>query len=241
MKSAPVVVILLLASPVLAQSVEEQFQRSREAYHQSTFGQEHATFLKEIRPLAELGYAPAQYLLGIAFSDGRGVTGDQAKAAYWFSLAAEQGDAHAQNALGLRYLLGSGVPQDIAEAVRCYTRAAENGNTSAQTTLALRYEKGRGVLQDYDTAIHWYCEAVRRKSALALRNLGWMHERGQGVAQDNGRAHMYFNLANAKPDYGLPMPLVVESRKRVAEKMTCANVSKAQRLAREWTPDKPCP
>ena len=190
--------------------------------YQSTFGQEHATFLKEIRPLAELGYAPAQYLLGIALSDGRGVTKDQAKAAYWFSLAAEQGDAHAQNALGLSYLLGSGVPQDIAEAVRWCARAAENGNTSAQTTLALRYEKGRGVLQDYDTAIHWY-------------------ERGQGVAQDNVRAHMHFNLANAKSDYGLPMPLVVENRKRVAEKMTRANVSKAQRLAREWTPDKPCP
>ena len=60
MKRALLVLILLLAPPVLADSADEQFQRGVEAYERG----DHATALKEWRPLAEQGHVSAQYNLG---------------------------------------------------------------------------------------------------------------------------------------------------------------------------------
>jgi len=59
------------------------------------------------QPRAEAGDADAQYLLGLAFDEGRGGTEDDVEAARWYALAAEQGHAAAQNNLGLLYHAGS--------------------------------------------------------------------------------------------------------------------------------------
>ena len=61
---------------------------------------------------AILGYANAQYNLGLAYDNGQGVPQDDAQAVAWFRKAAEQGDANAQHNLGYAYANGQGVPQD---------------------------------------------------------------------------------------------------------------------------------
>ena len=63
-------------------------------------------------PIAEQGYAPAQYNLGIMYDNGYGVPQDYAEAMKWYRLAAEQGHTDAQYNLGLMYDNGRGVPQD---------------------------------------------------------------------------------------------------------------------------------
>ncbi len=68
------------------------------------------------RPLAEQGYADAQYNLGCMYREGQGVLQDNAEAVKWFFFAAEQGLAAAQFNLGLRYAFGEGVPQDYVLA-----------------------------------------------------------------------------------------------------------------------------
>ena len=51
----------------------------------------------------------------------------------------------------------------------------------------------------------------------------------EGVLQDYVQAHMWFNLAAA-----LGSKKAIKNRDIAAERMTPADISKAQRMAREW-------
>lgn len=102
------------------------------------------------RKAAEQGDSAAQYVLGVMYNMGRGVTQDYTEAARWYRKAAEMGGHEkAQWRLGMMYDLGVGVPQDYAEAVKWSRKAAEQGNAWAQTNLGRMYYKGLGVTQDF--------------------------------------------------------------------------------------------
>ncbi len=62
--------------------------------------------------------------------------------------------------------------------------------------------------------------------------------KGQGIPQDYVQAHMWFNLAASRLPPGTSRDKAVKNRDVLAAKMTPADVSKAQRLAREWKPKK---
>ena len=70
---------------------------------------------------------------------------------------------------------------------------------------------------------------AEQEYSSAQNNLGVMYEKGQGVRQDYVQAHMWFNLAATR---GHKMAL--KNRDIIAKRMTPADISKAQRLAREW-------
>ena len=65
--------------------------------------------------------------------------------------------------------------------------------------------------------------------ADAQTNLGFMYLNGLGVLQDYKKAHMWFNLAAANGN-----KQAVKNRDIAARKMTPADISKAQAMAREW-------
>lgn len=75
-------------------------------------------------PLANQGYAHAQFSLGVMYGNGHGVPQDYAEAVKWYRKAAEQGNSSAQNNLGVMYDKGQGVPQDYVQAHRWYNLAA---------------------------------------------------------------------------------------------------------------------
>ena len=79
------------------------------------------------RDPAEQGDASCQNLMGILFSEGRGVPKNDSEAARWFRKAADQGHGHACFNLGRAYQFGDGVQQSNQEAARWYRRAAELG------------------------------------------------------------------------------------------------------------------
>ena len=56
--------------------------------------------VKSLKEKAQAGDAQAQYDLGVAYADGKGVPKDEVEAVKWYRKAAEQGDASAQNNLG---------------------------------------------------------------------------------------------------------------------------------------------
>lgn len=141
-------VLAFNAGSILAQDLQKGF-----AAYQSG---DYVTALQEWRPLAEVGYANAQYNLGEMYRRGNGVLQDYAEAVKWYRLAAEQGYAMAQGNIGAMYYNGSGVLQDYAEAAKWYGLAAEQGNGPAQYNLGLMYQKGTGVLQDNVRAHMWY-------------------------------------------------------------------------------------
>ena len=79
------------------------------------------------KPLAEQGYAWAQYGLGVMYHEGNGVPEDYAKAVHWYTKGAKQGNARAQNALGSQYDFGEGVPQNYAGAYALFSITAAQG------------------------------------------------------------------------------------------------------------------
>ena len=126
---------------------------------------------------------------------------------------------------------GSGVPQDYEMALSWYHKAAEQGETNALIHLGEVYATGRIVPPN----TRWRCPGTARPPSKALPSaqvrIGNMYAEGQGVLQDNAQAHMWYNLASAQD-----FPLASEKRDRVAAKMTPAQISEAQKLAREWKP-----
>jgi len=90
------------------------------------------------------------------------------------------------------------------------------------------YRKGDGVPQDYKTAVKWYTLAAEQGDADAQNNLGLMYALGQGVLLDYVYAHMWANISasNGYED-------AIKLRDLVAQEMTSADISEAQKLARE--------
>ncbi len=155
--------------------------------------------------------------------------GDYATAMREFRTLAAQGNARAQYNLGVMYRKGHGVPQDHVEAIRWLRKAAEQGLTPAQHGLGVMYSKGHGVPQDYAEAMRWWRKAAEQGIDGAQYNLGIMYGYGQGVQQDYVQAHMWFDLAATQGNKD-----AAKNRDLVAKLMTPANITEAQRLAREW-------
>jgi uncharacterized protein len=155
-------------------------------------------------------------------------SGDFATALREWTPLAKQGGAGAQFNLGVMYADGKGVPQDDKTAVMWYTLAAEQGDAGAQFNLGLMYDNGQGVPQDDKTAVMWYTLAAEQGHAKAQTNLGTMYGMGTGVIQDWVYAHMWGNLgaSNGNENGG-------ELRDIAAKLMTPADISTAQKLARE--------
>lgn len=155
--------------------------------------------------------------------------GDYATALREFRPLAEQGLAEAQYNLGLMYHKGHGVPQDATQSERWYRQAAVQGIAEAQTNLGWMYYKGQGIPQDYAKALRWYRQAAAQGQADAQVNLGLMYRKGHGVPQDHVTAHMWYNLAAAQGDEDAR-----DFRDDLGKQMTPAQLTEAQRLAREW-------
>ena len=89
---------------------------------------DYATALKEFRPLAEQGYAVAQFNLGVMYDHGYGVPENDTEAVKWFRKAAVQDNAKAQTNLGIMYVLGIGVPEDYVKAHMWFSLAKAEGH-----------------------------------------------------------------------------------------------------------------
>ena len=151
---------------------------------------------------------------------------------------ADQGNANAQHDLGIMYEYGLGVPQDGTRAARWYRKAAEQGMAEAQNHLGSMYHEGLGVLQDYAEAVKWYRKAAEQGLVAAQYNLGLMYSYGKGVPRDYAETHKWFNLAASRFPRGEARDQAVKNRDFVAKRMTPAQISEAQKLAREWRPKK---
>lgn len=146
---------------VAAQSIQDIDDAMR-AYNE----RDHAT----LRSLAAQGNSMAQYNLGFMYSNGEGVTKNDAKAARWYRLAAEQGNVPAQYNLGMMYYSGVGVLQNYIEAARWLRMSAEQGVAAAQGMLGWMYYDGKGVPQNYVIAYMWSNLAAAQDGQGGLRD-----------------------------------------------------------------------
>jgi TPR repeat protein len=95
---------------------------------------EESDFFAEMQVLADQGHAIAQYFVGDAYSNGKGVLKDSKEAVKWYRLAADQGDADAQFSLGGAYFNGEGIGKDLVLAYMWINLAADNGKVGAVET-----------------------------------------------------------------------------------------------------------
>ena len=136
---------------------------------------------------------------------------------------------------------------DYATAIREWRPLAKQGNAKAQFNLGRMYRFGWGVPQDNAKAAEWYRKAAEQGYAKAQFKLGFMYDDGLGVPQDYVQAHMWFTLSllDSPPgehkhtgDYRHmsveSRHMSVKSRDIIAKMMTPAQISEAQKLAREW-------
>ena len=141
----------------------------------------------------------------------------------------EQGNSIAQFFLGVMYEYGEVVAEDDVEALRWYRKSAVQGNSDAQCILGIKYANGEGVAEDDVEAVRWYRKSAEQGDADAQHDLGLMHANGEGVAEDNVQAYAWFSVAAAQ---GHEQSKIV--KKRIATGMTSAEITKAQKLSREF-------
>lgn len=104
---------------------------------------------------AEDGYRQAQYDLAVYYMEGKMITGDSKKAAFWFYQAAKQGHAVAQYELGRCFEDAIGFAKNPKEAFKWYLRSAKQNYDKAKYIVALCYRDGFGVEEDQDKYYKW--------------------------------------------------------------------------------------
>lgn len=154
--------------------------------------------------------------------------GDYPAALREFELAAEKGNASAITNSAFMYHHGYSVPQNYETAQKRYIFADKQGLATAQYNLGLMCRNGQGVDQDYVAASKCFKFAAKQGLATAQYNLGVMYFEGRGVSKDYQAAHMWLNIAAMGGDR-----VPVEMRDVVANKMTVAQVKKAQTKAED--------
>jgi TPR repeat protein len=153
---------------------------------------DYATAQREWQPLAEQGYARAQFNLGTLYDNGWGVPQDDTRAVKWYLKAAMQGEARAQYNLAQIYQNGESLLQNYAEAANWYRKAAEQGMFPAHYNLGVMYYKGQGVSKDYVLAHMWFdlagaygmSEASKLRDQLAKEMPAEQIARAQKMAQE---------------------------------------------------------
>jgi TPR repeat protein len=156
--------------------------------------------VKWYKKAAEQGYADAQAELGIAHSEGKGVTEDKKEAAKWYEKAAKQGHKYAQFCLGSAYSEGEGVPENKKEAAKWYEKAAKQGYQFAQYSLGNAFYNGDGVPENKAEAVKWHRKAADQGLDLSQVFLGWAYENGEGVPENNQEALKWYKLAAEQDD-----------------------------------------
>ncbi|MBE9208697.1 DUF2610 domain-containing protein [Nostoc sp. LEGE 06077] len=160
--------------------------------------------INDIQKAAEGGDAEAQYLLGIAYNAGEGVTADSERTAYWLRRAATRGFSRAQFAYGQRLYWGWGQTQpNKKEGFDWWLVAAENGNASAMLEIGATYLYGReGVPgQDITQAEKYFNQALSVGALEAETNLGRLYGEKAKKAQKAGDTKTFAQASEKRLAY----------------------------------------
>ncbi len=141
---------------------------------------------------ARQGDRVAQYDLGVAYAEGRGVARDEQAAFHRFDLAAHGGDVPGMLETAQRFLEGRGVPLDAGEAGRWWRKAAES---LAIESVPHPARWPRAVPYDPREALGWLRARAAAGEPWAAAFLGLLYERGVWVGQDLGAAMAWYRRA----------------------------------------------
>jgi hypothetical protein len=115
--------------------------------------------------------------------------------------------------------------------LREWQALADQGEADAQDFLGTLHFKGWGVAQDDTEARQWWEKAAAQGSASAQSDLALLYANGLGGSQDLVQAYMWYSLAAGNGNAHAP-----GYRDDLARQMTPAQITEAQKRAREWKP-----
>ena len=151
-------------------------------------------------PLANLGDANAQMLLGEMHSQGLGVPRDEKKAARWYEAAAKSGSAEGQFRFALLLIDGKSVTQDLAKAHDLMKLAADAGIPLAQ------YNFGQMLIQASPTsgfaeALPYFEKSAKAGIPDAQYAMAQIYAYGRGVAAPDLTAARQWLVAAASKNH----------------------------------------
>ena len=178
---------------------------------------------------ANKNHRQAQYLLGVMYAQGVGVSQNYYTAVHWFKKSAEQNHAEAQCYLGYCYVNGYGIEESLSEGFKWTSKAYKNGSKTAEENLSSYFNKfktlaekgnmaaafyvgacyheGLGTNTNYQLAIKWYTTAAESGDADAMYYLANMYSEGQGGSIDRISAAYWYKKAaiigNAAAQYSI--------------------------------------
>jgi hypothetical protein len=179
--------IALILALVLGASFQSPLQAGDFEDGEAAFkAADYARAASLLQPLAEQGNPDAQFMLGLMYHLGRGVSQDYGQAVSWTRKAAEKGHAKAHGVLGSLYYRGHGVPKDHFEAAKWYRQGADRGDGYSQFNLGIMYEDGEGVVKDPAEGLKWIRKAAEQGQAQAQLHLGVLYSEAERSAKRCG-------------------------------------------------------
>jgi TPR repeat protein len=154
-----------------------------------------------MRRSAEMGYAPAQVVMGYMVENGsitfNGKTtgintpAEPGQAVDWYKKAAMQGDRLAYWLLGRMYYAGSGVQQDLSQAEVWFQKAVALNDPFAEYLLGqIKLQR-----QDYAKAADLFRRAAVQGLPQAQAQLGLLLKDGKGLTGNNSEAYSWLLVA----------------------------------------------
>jgi exopolysaccharide production negative regulator len=213
--------LLTVSSLAMAAEKPPTYPSATEAYRQGmkAFKAGHpAIAVPALEYAANRGVLGAQVRLARAYSSGRKVPQDDAKAFFYFGqIANQRADispsspvasyvAEAFVALGQYYLEGipsMPLPANPSNAADLFRHAASYfGNAEAQYRLACLYLDGTGVEKNVRLAVNWLAIAAKKQHAASQAKLGEILWRGQEVRKRRAQGLALIMLAHKNAQAG---------------------------------------
>jgi TPR repeat protein len=143
------------------------------------------------RRSADLGYPPAQVVLGYFYDTGFRVTQNSTEAADWYKKAAKLDDRLAEWLLGRLYFTGNGIPRDLSAAETWLQKAADQNDPFGEYLLGMaKLERN-----DYPKAAELFRKAAVQGLPQAQQQLGELYKQGRGVNADKFEAYVWLLLS----------------------------------------------
>lgn len=186
--------MFLVAVSAFAQSspndAAQFFERGMNALHGTGVSHNDQQALQLLRSSAEMGYLPAQTVVGYFYDTGTIVTAEPGIAAEWYRKGVAQDDPLAEWLMGRLYLTG-GLERDLTQAASMLEKSAQQENPFGEYLLGeVKLEQ-----QDYAASEKWLRKAAEQGLPQAQQALGTLLEKGLGVKEDKFDAYVWLLLS----------------------------------------------
>jgi TPR repeat protein len=172
------------------------FEKGMNALTGSPTTQSGADAIEFIRRSADLGYSPAQVVLGYFYETGTFTPKEPAQALSLYKKAAQQDDPLAEWLAGRIIFAGVVPPRDLNDAGSLFKTSAQHGNPFAEYLLG----KVNLERQQFAQAAQSFRQAAEQGLPQAQLQFGRLLRDGRGVQQDRSQAYVWMLLSNGAGD-----------------------------------------